>query len=689
VMQTRSRQPWLHEMVTLVRAPGVALSPPSGQISGGADGLYWRDRRLLSRVEVGFEGRPPVPVSAVMPRGDRAQFVGAFREAGDPGADPTVFLERERRVDGDGMCETVSLVSEARETVEGVLEIAAECDLAEMGLVKRGVAGTVARPFLDDDGWSWVAPDGTRVTFSVSVPPDDREAGGALGWKVRLGRGQRFTVELELRAADDPLAPLYLPVDPPVDGAGPTRPRVRSHPRVDAFLARSVADVHALTVADGEEPEDRFVAAGAPWYLTLFGRDSLWAARMMLPAGVALADGTLRALGRRQGRLVDEATSEEPGKIIHEVRSTRDRSALELPPLYFGTVDATPLWLLLWHDAWRWGLSEDRVRALLPQARAAIGWVRRAAESGGGFVSYRDTTAHGLSNQGWKDSADAIQFRDGSLAEAPIALCEVHGYAYAAATAYAAVVERLGIGDGAEWRAWAEELAQRFRGAFWVEDTEGDYPAVALDARGNRVDTVTSNIGHLLGTGLLSAGEEAKVVRRLASPTMDSGFGLRTMSAASAGFNPLSYHAGSVWTHDTAIAVSGLARMGTPAAAELASSLFQGVLDAATTFDDRIPELYGGHARSELAAPAPYPAACRPQAWSAASAVALVAAVLGLDPDVPGRVLRVRPLRPWPFGELTVEGLTIGGAPLDLIVDETGGVRVGRAPDWLEVVIGR
>jgi glycogen debranching enzyme len=227
--------------------------------------------------------------------------------------------------------------------------------------------------------------------------------------------------------------------------------------------------------------------------------------------------------------------------------------------VYYGSVDATSLWITLLHDAWRWGLPPDEVEALMPALHAALGWLRDHALGPDGFIRYADTTGHGLVNQGWKDSDDAVQFSDGTLAAPPIALCEVQAYAHAAACQAAALLDAFERPGGQFWRAWAAELRSRFRVAFWVEDFSGRYPAMALDRHGRPADTVTSNLGHLLGTGLLDPEETAAVVRRLAGLDLDSGFGLRTMSAREAGYNPLSYHCGSVWPHDTAIAIAGLA----------------------------------------------------------------------------------------------------------------------------------
>jgi glycogen debranching enzyme len=476
---------------------------------------------------------------------------------------------------------------------------------------------------------------------------------------VHLERGETFRVVLTV-VAHEAAPPVAVAARQPAFAA----PDVRSGDhRLAALVKQSAADLDALLVADPVDPDDVFLAAGVPWYLTLFGRDSIWAAHMLLPLSTELAAGTLRTLARRQGTRTDETTGEQPGKIPHELRRPDLDSAL--PPVYYGTVDATSLWISLLFDAWRWGMPPADVESLLPAVEAALGWLGSFDE----FVSYRDTSGRGLANQGWKDSPDAVQFADGTFAEPPIALCEVQGYAYAAALHGAELLDAFGRPGAGPWRDWATALAHRFRERFWVDR----YPAIALDGGGRRVDTVTSNIGHLLGTGLLDADEEAQVAARLATPDMDSGFGLRTMASTSTGYNPLSYHCGSVWPHDTAIVLRGLTTAP-------AGSLVDGLLAAAAAFEWRLPEVYGDTA-------VPYPPACRPQAWSAAAAIEILRSLLGLRPDVPGGVLRLAPLRPSPVGELTVRGLRVAGAPLDLHLSPDGTVDVLSAPGGLRLEI--
>jgi glycogen debranching enzyme len=643
------REPYLHDLVCAVRAPAQVLSGRDGQIRAtGVQGVYVSDRRVLSLMVVTLDGVEPDPLRA-WSAGDAARFEATAHGLGDPGTDPTVLVRRHRRVLADGMQEHIEVTSYARAPVHARLAVELGCDLAEMAAVRTGAA---VEPLPGGPPWS---ADGAEVGVRADPAADPLE------WAVNLERGETFRVVVTV-VAHEAAPPVAVAARDPAFRA----PNVHAGDRRLAALAQqSVADLDALLVADPAVSDDVFLAAGVPWYLTLFGRDSIWAARLLLPLGTEVAAGTLRTLARRQGTRTDAATGEQPGKIPHELRRADLDSAL--PPVYYGTVDATSLWISLLFDAWRWGMPPADIEELLPAVEAALGWLGGFDE----FVSYRDTSGRGLANQGWKDSPDAVQFADGTFAEPPIALCEVQAYAYAAAREGAELLDAFGRPGAGRWRDWAGALAQRFRERFWVDG----YPAIALDGSGRRVDTVTSNIGHLLGTGLLDDAEEARVAARLAARDMDSGFGLRTMASTSRGYNPLSYHCGSVWPHDTAIVLRGLTTA--PAA-----SLIDGLLAAAGAFEWRLPELYGDTA-------VPYPPACRPQAWSAAAAIEIVRTVLGLRPDVPGGTLRLAPLRPSPVGELTVRGLRVAGEPLDLHLSPDGTVEVLTGPDGLRLEIAQ
>ncbi len=619
-------QPFLHDLVSQVAAPTQVWSDRDGQVrprsdgAAGVVGLLHGDVRLLSGLEVTVDGDSGVLVSTRRQDDGSVVFTSLLRgldAAHADSGDPRVRLDRTRTVTPGRLVEALTVGSTL--DVEVAVEVAVRLtpDASPMDVVRTGRQRIPSAP--DDDGHGW-STGGIDVTL---------DAGGAatavegdhltLTWAVTVPARSSATVRWTADVVDpDPV----VVAAPPDLVPGTVLLPAGLDQRLGPWLERSVADLSSLTTALPDHPGDVFYAAGAPWYFTLFGRDSLWAARLTLPLGLDVARGTLRTLACLQGRVDDPRTGEQPGKIPHELRRTGFQlGSMTLPPLYYGTVDATPLWVCLLHDAWRAGLAEDDVAELLPPLEAALGWLTaQTADVDGveGFVRYVSAGSQGLANQGWKDSDDAVRFADGRFAEGAVALCEVQGYAYEAAVSGAALLDGLDRPGGDALRAWAGSLQERFRASFWcgaqgVDPDERAYPALAVDGTGHRVDALTSNIGHLVGTGLLNLEEEWRVARHVSSPALDSGLGLRTMADTAVAYAPLSYHCGSVWPHDTAIVVDGLVRAGL---GEAADGLVEGLLAASVAFEQRLPELWSGEG-----APVPYPAACRPQAWSAAAAV--------------------------------------------------------------------
>ncbi len=671
-------QPWLHDLITVLSAPTLALSEQSGQIRrSGAQGVLHAHSRVLSQAVLEIDGAEPVPTRSGLLSANTAVFASIPRQTAGDSVDPAVWVERQRTV-GAGLIDEVVRVTcgpRACGTARVTLRVAA--DLAVLADIKSGQAGPLVTIAAADQALEW--GDG-QIKVQLSAPGavatvgDDGQA--QLTWQVKLAGSAADELRWRLTVRDS-TAVVTAPPTPRAHGGRPWE-RVRAESadsRLPRLLARSIGDAAALRMVTSLAPGEVFLGAGAPWFLTLFGRDSIWAARLLLPFGWQLAGSTLRALAAFQGKQVDPRTGEAPGKIPHELRPTSREAAhaSDLPALYYGTIDATPLWVCLLHDAWRWGMPAADVRALLPCMNAALAWMRDYGDADGdGLLEYRDESGKGLANQGWKDSHDAMRFSDGQLASPPVTLCEVQGYAYQAAIAGAALLEAFDEPGAARWRAWAGRLTEAFRSSFWVTTPGGAYPALALDGTKRKVDALTSNIGHLLGTGLLTGEEESQVAERLARPDLSSGFGLRTMSAASRGYSPLSYHCGSVWSHDTAIVIGGLIRSGHLAAA---ASLADGLLEAATAFGWRLPELFSGHARAEVPWPSPYPPSCRPQAWAAAAAGALVQAILGLDIDVPAGTARMTPPRldgRHPPAPLRVDGLVAGDETFSAGIDAAG-----------------
>ncbi|MFE5407832.1 glycogen debranching N-terminal domain-containing protein [Microbacterium sp. NPDC056569] len=615
-------QPFLSDAVVALRAPTQVWSGRDGGLGAQPiDGIYHGDTRFVREALLTYStaGGASVPeaISVGEVSASTVSFTALLRGIDDDWPDPKVRLERVRTVEPGVVRERLTVRSHLTAPVSTNLRLRLVPDFAPLQEVKAGVPGSGTWTAHGDDQTLRLESDATTMVLSAPAAHLSSEGEAVvIEWTVECPpRGEwsaEWTVEL-----DDP----GLIVAPAA-----TEPRWRatgapaaSDSRLRRWVDRALSDLDALRLTLPGSP-DEFLAAGAPWFFTLFGRDSLWAARLLLPVDPGIAASTLRVLARMQGTKVDRTTAEEPGKILHELRAgelAMPGEGIVLPPVYYGTVDATPLWVCLLTEAAEAGMPEPDVRALVPALRAALDWIVSSAGDDG-FLDYVDETGRGLSNQGWKDSGDSIQWRDGALARGPIALCEVQGYAYEAAVTGARLLESLGEDGARPLREWAAGLRRRFAERFWVTTSEGRYPAIALDRDGRPVDTLTSNIGHLLGTGILDPDEAREVARLLTGASMTSGFGIRTMSTDAAGFWPLSYHGGSVWPHDTAIAAHGMAREGLR---HEALAVVDGLLAAAETFAFRVPELYSGDDRSTTPAPAPYPAACRPQAWSAAAAI--------------------------------------------------------------------
>ena len=650
--QQAFRQPWLHGMKPLVHAPAQFWSNGDGSVDGGSlTGFYMADTRILSAVTPAIPGCELVPVAWSSRLSDASITTLLVRGLHDAGVDPRVRLIVRRGIGPGGLEERLVIENGLDHDLDVPLELSVVFDMASMQEIKGGVpssaTGNIEIRRSNDQSTGQptgqsvessadqsvtavyratharltarnarIAVDGDRVTlfWSIHVPS---ESTAQARWRLSVDAGAQAVV-----AAPD---------ERPWGDVHMESPDVR----LTRWVRRSLNDLDGLRMTVPSLPEDQFLAAGAPWFFTLFGRDSLWAARFMLPLGTGLAEGTLRTLAHFQARRSDAATEADPGKIMHELRAEPltsvgafETGVMQLPPLYYGTADATELWVTLLSKAIDWGMPDSRVEPLLGNLEAALGWIRQWGDSDGdGFLEYVDRTGHGLSNQGWKDSGDSVRWRDGTLAQGPIALCEVQGYAYQAAMLGAGILERFNRPGAGRMRDWAQRLKHDFNEHFWVEDGQGPYPAIALDARKRPVDSLTSNIGHLLGTGILDREGVAHVASRLMGDDLLSGYGIRTLSRRNAGYSPMSYHCGSVWVHDTAIAMLGLAEEGYR---REALTVAEQLVRAAELFDYQTPELYSGDGPEHSVVP--YPAACHPQAWSSAASIAVLSTVMGMEP---------------------------------------------------------
>jgi glycogen debranching enzyme len=396
----------------------------------------------------------------------------------------------------------------------------------------------------------------------------------------------------------------------------------------DSFF-QSVSDLAALRMRRGGGI-GRLPAAGMPWFMTVFGRDTLITCYQTLLFGPELARGALEVLATLQATEDDPSIDAEPGKIVHEVRD--GKAAKKWFHTYYGSVDATPLYLILLSEVWRWTDDAAMVRDLKEPALKALGWIDEYGDlDGDGFVEYQRRTERGLENQSWKDSGDSQRFSDGSLAKGPMAPCEVQGYVYDAKRRTAELAREVwrdrGLADRLEREA--EELRRNFDEKFWT-DRRGGYFALALDGEKRQVDSLCSNIGHLLWSGIVQRERVDAIVDALMGEELWSGWGVRTMSTGDAGYNPLSYHNGTVWPHDNSLIAVGLARYGRWPEAQ---RIVRRMLTAAGHFDYQLPEVFAGMARQETPFPIAYPTAARPQAWAAGTPVLLLQVLLGLRPD--------------------------------------------------------
>ena len=681
---TRYVQPWLHELEIAVRGNVTSISDRHGDMGDAGTGLFVDDRRVLSVWDVRVEAERPAWLAAAS-SGATTIVSALLRSLGDAGPDPTVELVRERLLVEHGMQETLRVTSHAAAPVELRLEIRLGGDGADVATVKGGASGTLVTSVVSARAVTWEDARHT-TTFTADDGVAGRHDDGTTTWvwATTVAPGSTSTLRASITAVRRGESVFATDAGwDVIDWDGVSVDSV--DPRPGRLMTQSVADLRGLLLTDPESPHDVFAAAGTPWYLTLFGRDSLWAARLMLPFGTDLARGTLRALARRQGTTTDSVMASAPGKILHEVRRSTyvdPVTGMTLPPVYYGSVDATPLWVRLLHDAWRWGLDEQVVRELEPHLRAALAWMRTEAERGDGLLRYVDESGSGLANQGWKDSGDSMRRSDGTIADAPIALVETQAYAVAAARGAADLFETVLTESGDEWRSWADDLSTAVRERFWVDSPSLRHLSMAIGGDGRPVDGIGSNMGHVLGTGVLSPAEARRTAYALTSPDMLGEAGVRTLSRDNPAYNPVGYHTGSVWTHDNAITALGLAQEGFPAEA---ARVLGALVEVGSWTGNRWPELFGGELL--MGRPLPYPASCRPQAWAAASAGALVEVLLGLGADAPRGSLRLAPIAPAPFGAMTVSGLRVGETQVRVEVNAEGEVVDVDAPG-LDVVVG-
>ncbi|QFU15038.1 amylo-alpha-1,6-glucosidase [Microvirga thermotolerans] len=667
---------------------------------GSPDGLFHRDTRYLSHLDLLVDGARPILLSS-SPRDDNSMLTCDLTNPDLHDGTGRLVLEhdlvhvRRSKFLWNGTCFERLLVrnfDDRPRRLSVALRFEADfADLFEVRGTRRRQRGSFhpAEVGTDTVVLSYTGLDGRRRSTILRFDPAPArlEAGGAL-FDIDVAPGGRSVIFMEVRCDDG------LPPEGAETQAAPRPLRDRflssmvearralrrssskaaavetSNDIFNEAVRRCVADLYMLVT---DTPQGPYPYAGTPWFSAAFGRDALITAYMALWADPSLARGVLRFLAANQAKEENRAADAEPGKILHEVRYGEMAELGEVPfRRYYGSVDATPLFVLLAGAYLERTGDVATLHGLWPHMEAALRWIDAYGDrDGDGFVEYGRRTEEGLLNQGWKDSHDSIFHADGAMARGPIALCEVQAYVYAAKRAAAAVAARLGLPDRARaLESEAESLKERFDRAFWCEDL-GTY-GLALDG-GKRLCRVrSSNAGHALFTGIALPERAARLAETLMDRTSFSGWGVRTVAATEARYNPMSYHNGSVWPHDNALIALGLARYGFK---REAARIFDGLFRASIYIDlRRLPELFCGFPRRRGEGPTFYPVACAPQAWAAASPLSLIQACLGLDFDPATRTIRLdRPVLPDFLDEIVLRNLAVEEGRLDLAVRRAGG----------------
>jgi glycogen debranching enzyme len=653
-------------------------------------GLYYRDTRFLSGFDLTVNGQRPVFLSNTNTKHYIATFQAInppYRSKSGPDVGPqTVSIRRSRFVTGKGLYERIGFMNCNHFPIDLEAELALDVDFKDMFAVRgfkdqASPAGATIRRETRALHYSRVGRDGVRrgTRISFSRAPDalsDHQVRFCFHLPPR--QWESVVVRVQPEVGDDVQS-----MSPDFDGelealAASYRDWERLSTRFETdneffdqeLLRASRNDIRTLLewTDHGAVPD-----AGVPWYSVPFGRDAIITALQTLTYNPGIAEGTLRFLAAHQGTTVDPYREEEPGKILHELRRGELAHLGEVPHTpYYGTVDATPLFVVLFIEAMRWLDSEDLYRDILPASLRAVEWIDRYGDvDGDGYVEYIAHHGGGVINQGWKDSAESVQYDDGRMAVPPIALVEVQGYVYQAKIGLASLLRDRGDGElASRLEREARDLKERFNRDFWLEDEQ--FYALALDRDKRPVRSITSNAGHCLWAGICDDEKAHAVAERLIQPDMFSGWGIRTLSADSPNYNPMSYHNGSVWPHDNAIIALGLRRASKP---ELAARLVQAMLEAGFRFPGaRLPELFCGFPRDRRfnSSPAAYAVSCSPQAWAAGSVFMFLQSVLDLRPDVRSLTLQSDPILPRLFRRVSLQNVRLGEERVDLSVSGEG-----------------
>jgi glycogen debranching enzyme len=677
----------------ILEGSNFCICDERGDIGEETSGLFAHDTRFLSLLRLLVNGARPLLLTSAKVEYFSAAFYLRNPLARDLRQDE-VLIARERFV-GEGMQDRVLVQNQGLRAVELDLTLEIGSDFADIFTVKArdfALGDPLNAPPLpplaecrfepDNNQFVLVDGDGATCTQVILSRPGTID-GASVTYRVELAPRQRWEARFDVVACTDgePVVPRVVE-----RRFGAEREHVRNSltawqlrvPQLRASwdllghaFSQSVSDLASLRMRSREnEGLGNLPGAGIPWFMTVFGRDTIITCLQTLLFGPELARSALEVLAELQAKEDDPEVDAEPGKIVHEVR--HGKAAAVWHRAYYGTIDATPLYLVLLSEVWRWTDDFAFVRGLREPALRALEWIERYGDrDGDGFVEYLRRADPGIRNQSWKDSDDSMRFADGTIAEPPIAPVEVQGYVYDAKRRSAELAREVwrdrGLADRLD--AEADRLYEQFNEAFW--DAERGLYVLGLDRDKRRIDSLCSNVGHLLWSGIVPPERVDALVDQLMGEGLWSGWGVRTMSSTEGGFNPLSYHNGTVWPHDNSLVAAGLARYGRWSEAQ---RIVRRMLEAAAHFDYQLPEVFAGFARAETPFPIAYPTAARPQAWAAGTPVLLLQALLGLQPDRRRQALAsVAPeeLPSW-AGKLRLSGVRAFGRAWDVRLDEAG-----------------
>ncbi|HVZ17700.1 MAG TPA: glycogen debranching N-terminal domain-containing protein [Terriglobales bacterium] len=672
--------------LTLIDGKTFLSTRTAGDIApaGSPDvGFFHNDTRFLSFMEMRVGGARTVLLSCNTEKTFLSQIELTtsnihLRESFDL-PENTIHIRREQMLSFDALFERLSFANFNLNPVQFRVDIEYDADFVDVFQVRgmgRNSHGQYYQPIVNDGSLEFVyqgRDDIIRQTRIEFDPPPARIEGQIASWELTLPSLQQVEINIRVTALTQGERPALREGDFNAQlhrrrkkfadwESNATRFR-SSDDALNTAFRNATSDFHALQIPEGP---NHVIAAGIPWFATMFGRDSIIAAYQSLVLNPQLAVETLRILARRQGDKYDDWHDEEPGKILHEYREGEMTRSGEMPfGSYYGTIDATPLFLILLSETWNWTADQELVQELLPAAYKALDWIDKYGDlDGDGFVEYLRRSKRGLANQGWKDSWDANIHRDGTVARPPIALVEVQGYVYDAKYRMASLLRAFGDSVRADQlKKEASDLAKRFEKAFWMP--QHSFYAMALDADKKPLEVISSNPGHLLFTRIIARERARAVVNRLMRNDMFSGWGWRTMSCEEKVFNPLSYHRGSVWPHDNSLIAHGMALN---EFREPVKRLFTTLWQAALTFRDyRLPELFCGIQRREHDVPVHYPVSCSPQAWASGALFLILSSLLGIRPSAPRKVLNiVNPQLPEWLDHVHIRNLRIGNCRVGL-----------------------